>query len=826
MRIERMRATFGKLKGQELRLQPGLNVITGANEAGKTTWLAFMMAMLYGVDTRSRPKAGVLPDKLKYSPWSGEHMEGTMEIKTPDRTITIERTSRSSPMGDFRAWDSRTGDPVKELTGRTCGQTLLGVEEPVYARSGCLRQQRAPVSADPQLEKRLSGLVTAGREDYAYFEIDEKLKRLQSSIRHNQAGELPRAEEELARVEAQLRELADHQQQLAELQTQLHSLKNDRRQTQDILNGLDALEVREQRQRLQEAKRALDAAVEDREGWQTVCQELPTPEQVEELQRDLRQLQEDLQRMALEDGLDVDEVELPEADPIFGRMGAREAHDKAASDAMLVQDAARARRPRMRYSPAWITMVLLGFAIWLVGFLAPIRILNYLGLSVLFLGLALTIWFVLDTRRRQRAYLALQQRAKAVLDLYQAQTARDVVLRGAAYLRSLGNEAEAENERRQRMIQLADRKQGIFNRVEALMPGSGTPDKAAALFMEVARAHQALEKAKDLEAQRREQLEILQLALGDLPQSRQNPEQYQGYNRQLEAQHLDKLDERIREVASQADQLAGAISRMGDPLALTAQKDELTLRVRRLQERLSALHLARQCLENADETLRSRFSPLLCQRTGELFSRLTGGKYDKIQLDRSLRITARPANGAAFRQLSYLSGGTVDQLYLALRLAICDLLLPDAPIILDDALVYFDDKRTALALETLREMSKTHQILLFTCQSREKRILDRLAEERKTAPSPEAAAAEDGTENHPEADGAKGNAGTHPETPAKVRESAGAREPAGAAPDAAPNTLGAAGEADDPGQKGFGTPEGRSIPQIAAQPGIETGAEQ
>ena len=49
---------------------------------------------------------------------------------------------------------------------------------------------------------------------------------------------------------------------------------------------------------------------------------------------------------------------------------------------------------------------------------------------------------------------------------------------------------------------------------------------------------------------------------------------------------------------------------------------------------------------------------------------------------------------------------------------------------LDDALVYFDDKRAELALQTLRELSKTRQVLIFTCQSREKRLLDKLAKKK------------------------------------------------------------------------------------------------
>ena len=68
------------------------------------------------------------------------------------------------------------------------------------------------------------------------------------------------------------------------------------------------------------------------------------------------------------------------------------------------------------------------------------------------------------------------------------------------------------------------------------------------------------------------------------------------------------------------------------------------------------------------------------------------------------------------------SDGTVDQLYLALRLSVAEELTPDAPLVLDDALVRFDDKRLAAALEILRETAKNKQVILFTCQGREKNL--------------------------------------------------------------------------------------------------------
>ena len=69
-----------------------------------------------------------------------------------------------------------------------------------------------------------------------------------------------------------------------------------------------------------------------------------------------------------------------------------------------------------------------------------------------------------------------------------------------------------------------------------------------------------------------------------------------------------------------------------------------------------------------------------------------------------------------------MSQGAADQLYLALRLAISDLVLPadkQVPLILDDAFTNFDDERCAAALDFLSAEAARRQILLFTCQSRE-----------------------------------------------------------------------------------------------------------
>ena len=80
MRILSMTATFGKLEHETLTLTPGLNIITAPNEWGKSTWCAFLVAMLYGIDTRAKSTKTTLADKEHYAPWSGSPMSGSIRL--------------------------------------------------------------------------------------------------------------------------------------------------------------------------------------------------------------------------------------------------------------------------------------------------------------------------------------------------------------------------------------------------------------------------------------------------------------------------------------------------------------------------------------------------------------------------------------------------------------------------------------------------------------------------------------------------------------------------------------------------------------------------
>ena len=109
---------------------------------------------------------------------------------------------------------------------------------------------------------------------------------------------------------------------------------------------------------------------------------------------------------------------------------------------------------------------------------------------------------------------------------------------------------------------------------------------------------------------------------------------------------------------------------------------------------------------------------LVTRRAAELFSRLTGGRYDELAVSRDFSVLVKRAGDTVARGSLYLSAGAADLMYLAVRLAIAELVLPGdepCPIILDDALAYLDPARRERVLALLEEIGEKRQVILFTC---------------------------------------------------------------------------------------------------------------
>ncbi len=702
MMIYCMTATFGKLEHQTLTLQPGLNVVEAPNEWGKSTWCAFLVAMLYGIDTRERSRQGVLADKEHYAPWSGSPMSGRMDICWNGRDITLERTTRGRvPMGAFKAYETETGIPVPELTAENCGERLLGAERSVFARAGFIRLSDMQITDDEALRRRLHALVTTGDESNAGDDLYEKLKALKNRCRHNRTGLLPAAEAERARLQETLSRLEQLQEQLHQLTSGQAVLTEQLRKLENHRTALAYEKALQDSQKLADANAVKEAAYARYEHLRRSCEGFADRETAQMQVLHLEQLR--MQQEALmEQRLPVAPVP-PEMPKIFTGLSPEQAVQQAKSHKAAYDMLSKP------VTPLWLILGLLFLVTAVALFFVDWKFsLTPLVLSVLFMGIQ-----VQSKDRQKKARQQLTAQYKEVPSELWVDTALMWQCAAEKYEKEYAGWVEScstHNNRREALAENIENSTGGASMAEALEGWR----KALEMHDQLERAYDSYLQA---EAYAKTVAEMVKTAeKPEFPDALQLTETETGIQ-------IDKICGELQQMRQLAGQSSGRMEALGDPAALRNGLKKAEARIARLEEVYEAASLAMETLQQAATELQRKFAPRIANRARNLFSGLTDGRYERLMLEEDLSLAVCARQEDTLRSCLWRSDGTKDQLYLALRLAVAEELMPRVPLVLDDALVRFDENRLALAMKILKEQAKEKQVILFTCQSREKNYL-------------------------------------------------------------------------------------------------------
>ena len=736
MIIKQMTASFGRLQNASLTLEEGLNLIEAPNEAGKSTWSAFLRAMFYGIPTKERDRQGFLAEKNRYQPWSGLPMEGTIDLIVRGQAITLRRGPKGNiPFAKFEAVDSATGAPIPGLTGQNVGETLLGVPREVFERSAFVGQGGTAVDGTPALEKRIAALVSSGEEDVSPSQVRQRLRDWQNLRRHNKTGLIPKLEEELAGLDraieqqAKARRMAEEaRQEVAALTTQKAKLEGALAASRQAENELRRQKYEAALQDLQQTEAAARAIHADltRQGTP------PAQEVLRSAQEDLNYLNTLTANIKLAESqreaahAQAETARLQAEDPCFSGLSGQEAQAQAVRDARQIHqlfEQADAPNPLRLLA---LSILALGAALLVLAFVRTSPIIGGLGAALLVIDAVLTL---LQGRKQKN----FRREAQDLLDRYQADTPDGILDRAAHYQ----SKQEAAEEAAQKCADLetslaqmtTQRVQIRAALLDLVHPFAPTVSDVFGISAAISRAL-ALEDKLSTALMRRAAAKTL---VDSLPKpdatipGRTAPHSLDGQDPQAIAMRLSAVDQELVRRSSVLAMAKGELNTLGDPALFQARQEALKETLRRRRQEYDALTLALECLEQSDLQIQSRFSPALNQCAGQIAAALTGGKYNAVTITKDFEAAAVETGGLSPRRSLTLSKGTVDQLYLAVRLAVCQLALPGedpAPLILDDALTNFDDERMALALRYLLDLSASRQILLFTCHSREGRWLE------------------------------------------------------------------------------------------------------
>jgi len=705
MRIYKMTATFGKLEHQTLTLEPGLNVITAPNEWGKSTWCAFLVAMLYGLDTRAKTTKNTLADKERYAPWSGQSMEGRIDLHWNGRDITIERrTKHRIPLGEFKAYETETGLPVNELTAANCGQMLLGVEQSVFRRAGFIRHADLPMTQDEALRRRLNALVTTGDESGAADRLAATLRDLKNRCRYNRTGLLPQAEGERDALEAKLAELESLEAQCRKLKQRIDELKIWIRQLANHRQALEYAAAEAHAARTAQAREAMEAAEAELAALEEKCALLPPKEAVEQKLQELKTLREQWTAVKLERQVLPEEPNEPVPVKPFENMTPEEAKQMAATDAQTYAAISKTKMPGI--------LILMGF-FGLAAAAGLVFLRAYLFAGIAGAGaLAALIWGIAEKA-------SIKKKTKHLTEKYGNESHAHWADPIAVYERELAVFREKRQRFQDATTRVETREQLLQKKQEALC-GQENPEEL------IVEGNQAVETWNACLSARREakraqsHFEALHAMVKkvDKPAMPDTLTQSETETTRL----LSECSVEQQRLQNRLGQYQGRMEALGDRTALQRLLTQKTKRITRLEETYTALVIAQETLNQARAELQRRFAPRITKRAQKLLSSMTGGRYNAVTMGEDFSLQARAETEDTLHDAIWRSDGTMDQLYLALRLAVAEELTPEAPLILDDALVRFDDGRMRAAVSILEEMAQQKQVILFTCQGREAEI--------------------------------------------------------------------------------------------------------
>ncbi len=740
MIIHKMTATFGSLNKDSLELKPGLNIVQAPNEAGKSTWCAFLRVMLYGLKTQDRDKIGYLADKTRYRPWNGAAMEGAMDISHRGREMSLSRRARgAAPMKEFSARYTGTGEEVAWLNGENVGESLTGVSENVFTRSAFIRQAGLGVDRSAELEQRISALVSSGEEGVSYGDADARLREWQRKRYVNRAnGRIAQLDQQIQALKADLERQGRSSGDLNQLRAKLDSFAREQALLEAELSVLRAnANAAQARARQEQAGKiaGLEKQIAALETELNRAGRLLSKADAQQVRADCaayQALQVDLagrraecrrlEELVNEKSAALQESGLADKSPEALRAAAR-------ADAAACAAARAVKAPgKAGLILAFVLLALLIPAALLFVFPAApgMRLLPSLGIALAAAGLLGFALLLILRGAKKGKYNKAQAELAEILRRAGAAGPEELEFRAESRIREMETLEELKRQKAEAETALAAAEEETLALTTRLQAG-------LALFRTQGEDIPAALSHIDLWEEKIDRLAALRLSHGiesrllaqmpreeamELPAGTPQPR----FSLEETERRLTLASEQLRVTEKALAAAEGEAHALGDPVSLGAEL--LRLEQSRAEQSLQyeALALAVAELDAANTELRTRFSPELSRRAGEIAAELTRGRYRGLYFDREWHAQARLDAEAAPRDSLYLSAGAGDQMYLALRLAICEMLLggeEPCPIVLDDALTNFDDARMEKALLWLKQAAESRQVILMTCHSRE-----------------------------------------------------------------------------------------------------------
>ena len=760
---------FGSLSDREFRFSDGINLIEGANESGKSTILAFIRFMLYGMPRRTAGET--VSERERGLSWQNGVAEGSMEIVHQDKCYRIERHghlrtsgARESYTENCHIFETESGAEV--FKGEVPGKVFLGMSAEMFYTTACIRQLECTAMNSDEINASIENLLFSADQEIDTQKVSAKLEDLRRSLlyKNGKGGKLFELETQKTLLESRLETAKQNAESIIAKEAAVEKLRDiaekakkqaDQAEAQltlydtaTALRRFETLHTYEaQHTALENELTALCRekgyrdALPDRETLSAIAQMSDSLTDAlksyefskETLEKAKNAPCGDRSLAAFYEKTDKEGGKQTLCAQFLGHVH-RRSRNKAFSvlgfifGALLIGTGVFtaiserfASLGKLSYYLIAAGTVLLACGAWALsaclgasGKIA--QLIGKIGLSDTSIGLSSLTEHIEICRKHHelcRQYDSTYASAVQLLNDKEEQL-KKVVSNTVTALGSIGVPhrdntpnalLEVLAQTHERFTEICREREKIENKLDTLV----------GLIHEL-RTYLGDQNEASLKAA------LGTYTLSDILDGFDIEKIRLTYN-YSKTQH--SLNEQ-KKIAIEKELIALS-STSDNPTRVGAKLAEVKDELAKNRLKYNAIVMAYDTLTDASENLRCNVTPKLRIRAGELMERLTGGRYRDLGVSTDMKITVIADHMT--RNIDALSKGTKDAAYISLRIALAELLGQDnmPPLIFDESFAQLDDERTFAMLNMLFNYTADGtQSLLFTCHSREGEMLRKI----------------------------------------------------------------------------------------------------
>lgn len=690
MKIKNIKVNaYGNIENKDINLEEGINIIHGANESGKSTLLNYIISIFYGISRNKDGKA--LSDYEKYKPWNSNEFSGRISYK-------LENGEKYEIFRDFNKKNPKIyNDKLEDIsdrfeTDKKDGSKFfieqMGIDKQMYLSTVVSTQEEVRLDEKNQnmLIQKIANLAGTGEDNVSYKKALIKLQeKIRDEIGTNKTSQKPIniIEKEIVEINNKIVETEKYRNRKYEIDaekeqilSELKELEQQKQILQELQNSMKSEEETKNRLEIREKNRKDNIA------------------KINELTNQKNTINAESER--------VQSAKNHLQDIIKGH---KENIEKLNSEIEKIANEKEETQEKEKPSISFIVITVV-LAIALICSIILIK--NYIVSGILGVALIANIVFYVINKNKQKVNKAKLREKINQEKQYKREKLENQKQQIIANVNTTEKELEKQEEEEKQVNSELSMLKGqiiLLEKNNEKITEEIEQDNKAIKEEANKNKQQIIEKYKD------KNINDL-LYIND----------YQNYISKIE-ETINNNRIRIKGLEIEYNTI---VPQLDEIVVLEEKREADKEKLAELREKESIINIAIENLMDAYEEMKTTITPKFTKNLSESIQKISSNKYNKVTINDENGMIIENNRGEYVEAIK-LSTGTIDQLYLALRLSMIDELSKEnLPIILDESFAYSDNNRLKNILQYLTSDLNNHQTIIFTCTDREQKMLEEM----------------------------------------------------------------------------------------------------